>query len=612
MNDTRPVAGPELAGYRSEELIGRGGMGEVYRAVDLRLGRPVALKVLAAVVAEDDRFRERLLRESRLAASLDHPNVIPIYEAGEQGGRLFIAMRYVRGGDLKALLGREGALEPARAVAIAEQLAGALDAAHRGGLVHRDVKPSNALLDAEDDREHCYLADFGLTQSASERGPTDGQFMGSVAYVSPEQIRGDDIDGRADQYALACLLFESLTGTVPYGARSDVAAIFAHLEEAVPAASERGAGLPPEIDAVLRRGMAKDRDDRFESCCDLTATAAAALELRPGRGRVRSALVAVAALLAAAAVIAVAVMTTRDEPTAAAPTGALVRLDPETNRVVTRTDVRGHPGELVVTPGGVWMADFRGGVLWRYAQRGRGVERITSVGEPRDLAAVGGKVYVGADGRFLSGVVSRYDAMTGVREDGIDLLACALASGEGVLWAAGCPFVQRLSTDDGRLRKLAEVFLPYNAPATASNSRAQFRELAVGSGSLWVLGDALDQRLWRLDERSGHIQATIALGFPPTSIVVAAGRAWITDGLHDRVVPLDVASGRLLAPVAVGRGASGIASGAGSLWIANSLDGTVSRVDPRDGRLLATIGVGGAPRGVAVGGGSVWVTQHAF
>jgi predicted Ser/Thr protein kinase len=612
MNDRQPVAGPDLAGYRSEELIGRGGMGEVYRATDLRLGRPVALKVLAAPVAEDDRLRERLLRESRIAASLDHPNVIPVYEAGEQDGRLFIAMRYVPGGDLKDLLSREGALAPARAVAIGEQLAGALDAAHRSGLVHRDVKPSNVLLNTEDGREHCYLADFGLTQSASERGVTEGHFMGSVAYVAPEQIRGDEVDGRADQYALACLLFECLTGTVPYGARSDVAALFAHLEEPLPAASDRRAELSPTVDAVLQRAMAKDPDDRFASCGDLTSAAAGALELR-ARGRLsRSGLIAVAAVLVAAAAIAVALVAGGRESASPAPAGALVRVDPGTNRVVGRAGVRGHPGELVVTPGGIWMADFRGGVLWRYVPGGGRMERITSVGEPRDLAAVGDKVYVGADGRFVSGVVSRYDATTGVREDGLDLLACAMASGEGVLWAAGCPFVQRLSTDDARLRKVTEVFLPYEDPATAANSRVQFRELAVGAGSLWVLGDALDRRLWRLDEHTGHVQATIALGFPPTSIVAAAGRVWITDGLHDRVVPMDIASGRLLAPVAVGRGASGIASGAGSLWVVGTLDGTISRLDPHDGRLLSTIQVGGAPRAVAVGGGAVWVTEHAF
>ena len=382
MKERQPPVAPELAGYRAEELIGRGGMGEVYRALDVRLGRPVALKVLAARVAEDDRFRERLLRESRLAASLDHPNVVPIYEAGEDDGRLFIAMRYVRGLDLKALLRREGALEPERAVGIAEQIAGALDAAHRRGLVHRDVKPSNVLLDPEGEREHCYLADFGLTQSASERGPTDGQFMGTVAYVAPEQIRGDKVDGRTDQYGLACLMFECLTGGVPYGNRSEVAAIFAHLEEPIPSAGERRPGLPPAIDAVLERGMAKDPGDRFESCGALVAAAADALELRPAEREPRSRVVALllAAVVALAAVIGVGLLTGGSEDPRAAPSGALVRVDPDTNEVVARRGIRGHPGELVVTPGGLWMADFRGGVLLRYEPgsgqaRARHVER---------------------------------------------------------------------------------------------------------------------------------------------------------------------------------------------------------------------------------------------
>ena len=171
------------------------------------------------------------------------------------------------------------------------------------------------------------------------------------------------------------------------------------------------------------------------------------------------------------------------------------------------------------------MADFRGGNLWRYEPVAGRLERITSNGEPRDLAVLGDKVYVGADGRFLSGIVSRYDAVTGVREDGIDLLACAMAAGDGVVWAAGCPLVQRLSTGDGRLRKLVERFLPFQSPATVENSRVQFRELAIGGGTLWVLGDALDQRLWRVDARNGRLRATIALGFPPTSVAVAGGRS---------------------------------------------------------------------------------------
>jgi len=209
-------AGDVVAGYEIGDLVGRGGMGDVYRALDTRLERPVALKLLGERLSDDESFRQRMLTESRLAAGLDHPNVVPIYEAGEADGRLFIAMRLVEGSDLKALLRRTGALAPQRAVAIASQVADALDAAHAKGLVHRDVKPSNVLLDQQRGREHVYLADFGLTQSVSDTRPTDGHLMGTVDYVAPEQIIGDNVDGRADVYSLGCLLFEALTGTLPF------------------------------------------------------------------------------------------------------------------------------------------------------------------------------------------------------------------------------------------------------------------------------------------------------------------------------------------------------------------------------------------------------------
>ncbi len=299
----RIAAGDVVAGYEVGELVGRGGMGEVFRAIDVRLDRPVALKLLVEQLSGDEGFRERLLRESRLAASLDHPNVVPIYEAGEADGRLFIAMRYVDGTDLKSLLRREGPLEPERAVAIASQVAEALDAAHRKGLVHRDVKPSNVLLDQEGGREHVYLADFGLTQSVSDTGPTDGQLMGTVDYVAPEQIRGDRVDGRADVYALGCLLFETLAGTLPFSGGSDVAVVYAHLEEDPPRASERRPGLPQAVDAVFARGMAKEPGDRHATCGELVDEARATIGLVQRRPvtRARVALVAIVAAVVAAA-----------------------------------------------------------------------------------------------------------------------------------------------------------------------------------------------------------------------------------------------------------------------------------------------------------------------
>jgi YVTN family beta-propeller protein len=225
---------------------------------------------------------------------------------------------------------------------------------------------------------------------------------------------------------------------------------------------------------------------------------------------------------------------------------------------------------------------------------------------------LGSAVYVAADGpKLFEGNVSRYDARTGVRENAVDLVACAIAAGDGVVWAAGCPSVQRLSTDARPFRILRERFLPFATPLSAETRRVQFRELAVGAGSLWVLGDALDRRLWRLDARTGVPQATVPLGFPPRTVAVGEGSVWITDSLDDALVRLDPKTNRVLGRIPVGRGASGVAVGAGSVWVTNALDGTVSRIDPRTLQVVDTVEVGGVPREVAAGGGSVWVTAHA-
>ena len=314
------------------------------------------------------------------------------------------------------------------------------------------------------------------------------------------------------------------------------------------------------------------------------------------------------------AIAAVALGVGRGAPASpAGPHGTLMQIDPRTNRVRGTTSVPGYPQAVASTAGGIWMGDFREGVLWRYDPSTRILQRISSNGEPRDIAALGDQVYVAVDGNLASGAVARYDAASGERMDSLDLLACALASGDGVVWAAGCPFADRLSTDDAAVAQAARhVFLPFQPPGTASTSRVQFRELAVGAGSLWVLGDALDRRVWRLDPRRGTIQATIALPFPPRSVVVTEGAAWITDGLHDTVVPIDARSNRVLPAVAVGRGAAGVTATAGAVWVANAIDGTVSRIDARSRRVVATIHVGGSPSEIDAGPNGVWVTSHAL
>ena len=270
------VEGDELAGYRIEALIGRGGMSEVYRAENPRLGNKVALKLLAPELADDDRFRERFIRESRTAAALEHPNVLPIYDAGSVDGVAYIAMRYVDGPDLRTVIDEGGPLPVERVLSIVKQIGGALDAAHERGLIHRDVKPGNIVIDEHVDGEpggHAYLTDFGVAKhSLSQSGLTStGQFVGTIDYIAPEQIEGKQVDRRTDVYSLACVLFECLAGAPPFTRESNVAMIYAHLLDPPPALTAQRPDLPPEVDAVLERGLAKSRDERYETCRALVA-----------------------------------------------------------------------------------------------------------------------------------------------------------------------------------------------------------------------------------------------------------------------------------------------------------------------------------------------------
>ena len=307
--------GTEVAGYRIVGTLGRGGMSVVYLAEHDWLQRKVALKVLAPQLAEDERFRERFVRESRLAASLDHPNVIPIYEAGASGGDLFIAMRYVEGTDLRTLLHEGGALEPGRAVAIVRQVAAALDAAHEQGLVHRDVKPGNVLLARQrgsEAGEHVYLSDFGLTKrSASDSGITGtGQFVGTLDYAAPEQFKGGTPDARTDVYSLGCVLFECLTGSPPFTSENDAGLMYAHLQEPPPSLTARRRGLPREIDEVVAKAMAKAPADRQPAAGALADEAArrsgsASRASATAEGRTRSRRLAPALAVAVALVLGV-------------------------------------------------------------------------------------------------------------------------------------------------------------------------------------------------------------------------------------------------------------------------------------------------------------------
>jgi serine/threonine protein kinase len=266
--------GSEVAGFRIESVLGRGGMSVVYVAEQMRLGRKVALKVLTTELAWDEHFRERFVRESHIAATIDHPNIIPIYDAGEADGLLYIAMRFVEGPDLREILKR-GSIGVGRTIFLIEQLASALDAAHAHSLVHRDVKPGNILLDESTD--HTYLTDFGVAKQTTARGLTStGHFLGTVEYAAPEQIEGGHVDARTDVYALGCVLYECLTGSPPFSHGTEHAVLHAHLVDPPPSVTRVRPELPLAFDGVIATAMAKLADDRFASCGELAQAARSA------------------------------------------------------------------------------------------------------------------------------------------------------------------------------------------------------------------------------------------------------------------------------------------------------------------------------------------------
>ena len=611
-------SGSELAGYRIDSAIGRGGMGVVFLAEHKRLGRRVALKLIAPERVRDRAFRLRFERESRLAASIEHPHAVPIYEAGEVEGTVFIAMRYVEGTDLRAVLAEEQWLDPGRAVTLVGQVAGALDEAHRLGLVHRDVKPANVLIGEVGGEEWAYLTDFGATKGPAGTEITGtGEWMGTADYASPEQIQGEPVDARSDVYSLGCVLFEALTGRIPFERENQVAALYAHVNDPAPALSEIGPDLPPTLDPVVARALAKDPAERFPSAGDLARAASAALageatgehersvatgEARsgvpPDRARTRPlrrirppslsdrppwrwvGALGVAALLVAAAVL------------------LLQGGDPE---VAATIKVGKLPLGIAVGEGSVWVTDQGDDAATRIDPDSDDVSgRPIPVGaDPAGIKTGEGSVWVANSG---DDTVSRIDPDTGatLAEIRVGRRPAGLRVGEGSVWVTNVDSdtVSRIDPDTERVQTI-EVG---DAPAG----------VAVGEGGVWV-ANSQDGTVTRILPASGEVAQTIRVGTRPRGVAAGSGSVWVANSSDDTVSQIDPDTYRVVGePIDVGRAPAGITVGESWVWVTNERDDTVTRIDPDTGEVVGEpLDVGVHPRGIAAGEGSVWVANSA-
>jgi hypothetical protein len=618
------VIGSDFLGYRIEELVGCGGMGVVYRAYDLRLKRTVALKLVTPELALDERFKERFARETELTMALEHPNVVPIHDAGDADGRLYLAMRLVEGTDLRTLLAREGALEPARALAICEQVANALDAAHRKGLVHRDVKPSNVLLDAN---EHVYLADFGLTRRLEEEGALagEGRSVGTPAYLAPEQTEGKPVDGRADVYALGCMLFECLTGSVPFRRSSRLATAWAHLEEEPPSASEFDTNVPEALDAVFGKALAKEPDERYSTCGALIAAAEQALGLRQQPiARRRTVLLVIAAttivaLLAAALATDLAIRGDGARPAPIVRANSLVRIDPATNAISAVTDVGENPMAAAVGGSSIWVYNQLNRTVSEVDAETNEVRQTTAVSaRPVDLGLLTGPVLaadesgawiVGVDGRGRSLLTRLLSGGHGAHAYALDREPRAVVVGEGAVWVLGAGKrdyqVLRVDPDTGRVT--ARTRFPSSSRVTS---------LDVGLGAVWVVSSSRAM-LYRIHPRSAAVTGRTDLGQRAGLPEVQFGAVWVSvsdaGGVTLLVDPRTLDVVRALSCCAPGK--QDDVDAFGSDWTSDWPSGRVVRWDATNYQPVGTIAVTDPPlygglclAAIAAGADAVWVT----
>jgi DNA-binding beta-propeller fold protein YncE len=621
-----PAIGSTLAGYRLDALIARGGMGVVYRATHLALDRPVALKVIAPHLAGDAAFRERFLRESRLAARLDHPSVVPVYDAREEEGELIVAMRLVAGGDLKRRISARGPLPPAEAVALLGQVADALDAAHAAGIVHRDVKPHNILLEGD----RAYLSDFGLAKALGESGVLSGvSIAGTVEYMSPEQLRGRKVGPAADVYSLGCVLYEAVTGVVPFARRED----------------EPEPRMPRGLDRVIERAVAKDPADRYpsggaaieaarevqsatpaetqalsETADERTVRLGAAERPdgggaghggRRGNGGQRSSDSHRSGwrragadwprrwLLAPITLIAIAVV------------AAIILLGGGGPSISAPIPVGAGPLRLAAGQGGVWVTSAVDGTLSRIEPEGGEVTGPpgiagSSAGVVRLLPGIAG-VAVGAGSVWVAsprtGQVLRVDPEDGTVLGRVEVggRPGAIAVGGGRVWVADERGAGVTAINIAGARVFRRGIAPHAAPL----------RLAVGAGGLWV-SSASTGTVRRIDLGDAVAGPAVPVGRGPAGLTVAGGVVWVANSRSGTVSRLDPSTRSLLGdPIPVGSGPGGIDAGTDTVWVANSGDDTVSRIAIESGETVGDpIGVGSDPGAVAVGEEAVWVADN--
>jgi streptogramin lyase len=609
--------GTDFLGYRIEELIGRGGMGVVYRANDLRLRRPVAIKLVAPTLALDGRFRERFARETELVMSFEHPNVVPIYDAGDVDGHVYLAMRLVDGTDLGSLLRAEGALEPAHTMTICAQIASALDAAHARGLVHRDVKPSNVLLDGS---EHVYLADFGLTRRLDDQvgDPGEDRSIGTPAYFAPEQLDGESVDGRADVYSLGCVLYECLTGERIFPRRSRLAEAWAHLEEEPPRASRTRPDLPETVDEVIARALAKDPAQRYPTCGALVAAAESALGLRrPVRVGRRAAAAVAAIMVAIAASLAIALVVLARAGPAAPPRAhdnTLVRINPRTNAVQRVIEVGLQPMAVAALGRTVWVYSSGAGLISEVDAQTNRVLRTAPISLlPGDLrTAAGPMLAADANGAWLVGVDNRgRSLLTLVLPGGeqrnyvLDGRPVAVATGLGAVW------VLDQGAHDEKLLRLDPATGTMTVQARLPEA-SQVDSITVGFGDVWLVSSPT-ATLYRIDPRLAavdHVDLGQTAG-PPAALF---GSIWVT--LSDDGGGTVVVDPHTLAPHYLDCcGVASVVGGFGSDWSTDVGNGSVQRWDPSTYDLEQSITVTDAPlyggscmTSIAASGDAVWVT----